>query len=113
VVLVFLLQFLWFAWPRFSLHGPIIEERYRNGERMEAHRAWMQHPSPSAESAYRQEDELLYTHLARRAQAGIGGLIIRSLFLSASRSVLRILEVKEFYQRLSCVGPMHGFAVVP
>jgi hypothetical protein len=73
---VLLMQFAWFAWPRFSLHGSVIEEPYRNRERMEAHRAWMEQPSVSTEAAYKLEDERLYAHLGRRSLAGVIGVLV-------------------------------------
>jgi hypothetical protein len=76
VFLVLLLQFLWFSWPRVSLHGPVIDEPYRNSERMEARRAWMQNPSSSTEASYKQEDELLSAHIARRALAGVALMLV-------------------------------------
>jgi hypothetical protein len=76
VLLVLLLQCLCFAWPRVSLHGPVIDEPYRNSERLEAHRAWMQHPSASTEAAYRREDELLSAHLGRRALTAVAVILV-------------------------------------
>jgi|SRR5208337_2754990 len=76
VLAVLAAQFVWFAWPRVSLHGAVVEEPYRNAERMEALRAWLLHPSATTEAANKRENEMLYTHLARRGLVELAALAL-------------------------------------
>ena len=66
ILLILISKFVWFAWPRFG-HGSVIEERYRRDERMEAHRAWIENPSPTTKAAFDEEDSRLYDYMAKRA----------------------------------------------
>jgi len=70
VLLVLVVQFLWWGWPR-SGHGSVIEESYRRAERLDAHHAWMEHPSPGTKAAADGEDERLYHYIGRRESAFI------------------------------------------
>jgi hypothetical protein len=64
VLLVLIVQFLWWGWPRFG-HG----ESYRWKERHDAHFAWVEHPSPATKAAADEEDKRLSTYIGRRESA--------------------------------------------
>lgn len=72
IVLILVVVFAEFAWavcPRISLHGPVLDEPYRHGERFATLVAKSQHPSPEAEAAFNKEVDLLDAHIARREHA--------------------------------------------
>jgi hypothetical protein len=61
IVLVLLLEFAWWAWPRVSAHG-YAEDPYRLNERMTALSEWSGHPTPETKAAFDKEMELLDEH---------------------------------------------------
>jgi hypothetical protein len=65
VLLVLTVQFFWWAWPRTG-HGAVIEESYRRVDRMDAHFAWMQHPSPATKAMADEEDRRLSDYIGKR-----------------------------------------------
>jgi hypothetical protein len=69
IVLILVVVFVEFAWivrPRISLHGDILDERYRRSERFATLVAKSQHPSPEAEAAFKREVEMLHAYMDRR-----------------------------------------------
>jgi hypothetical protein len=67
IVVVLLSEFAWAAWPRLSLHGPILDESYRHDERFAALVAWSDHPSPETKATFDSEVALLDKHMSQRA----------------------------------------------
>jgi hypothetical protein len=67
IVLVLLLELVWAAWPRLSMHGPVLDEPYRNAERRAALFASKEHPTPETKAAYDAEVDLLDKHMEMRA----------------------------------------------
>jgi hypothetical protein len=81
IVLVLLLELAWVVWPRFSMHGRILDEPYRNAERKATLFAWIEHKSPETKAAYDAEVELLDKHTTSRAVAILSvGLAINPYF---------------------------------
>jgi hypothetical protein len=66
VLLVLLLELAWTVRPRFSAHGPVLEESYRRQERLAALAAWSRDQTPAAKAAYDTEGTLLDQHIDRR-----------------------------------------------
>jgi hypothetical protein len=66
ILTALLLEFAWFAWPRLSLHGPILDESYRHDERLAALGASSEHPSPETKAAFDREVALLDRHMSQR-----------------------------------------------
>ena len=75
ILCILLLELVWAAWPRLSMHGAVLDEPYRNAERRAVLFEWLQHPTPETQSAYDAEVALLHRHMQRMATAIlIGGL---------------------------------------
>jgi len=66
IVLVLLLELAWVAWPRLSMHGPVLDDPYRNAERRATLFAWREHDMPETKAAYDTEVQLLDKHTERR-----------------------------------------------
>jgi len=75
ILLALLLQVFWFARPHIG-HGSVIEESYRRSERLEANRAWFEHPSPATKAAADEEGRRLYDYIGKRNAAVFVSLLI-------------------------------------
>jgi hypothetical protein len=76
VLAVLFLQLLYIAWPRRSNHGDVIEESYRRTQRLEAHRAWFEHPSDTTRTVFDLEDHRLYRYMAARWGIGLTVVVV-------------------------------------
>jgi flagellar basal body-associated protein FliL len=69
ILVVFLFELAWFAWPRLSLHGRLLDESYRHDERLTAMNNRGKNPSPETQAAFDREVALLDKHMSERAFA--------------------------------------------
>jgi hypothetical protein len=69
IALTLLLEFCWWAWPRVSVHGYILEESYRHDQRLAALSAMGIHPSHETKQNFEAEVKLLDDHVAKRQMA--------------------------------------------
>jgi hypothetical protein len=77
---VLFFELAWAVWPRFSMHGAVLDEPYRNAERKAVLFAWIEHRTPETKAAYDTEVALLDRYMLRRAIAIlVGGLAIDTL----------------------------------
>ena len=67
IVFVLLLELAWAVWPQCYLHGPVLDEPYRNPERRTALFAWLKQPTPATRAAYDAELTLLHKHMMQTA----------------------------------------------
>ena len=66
ILLVLLGELAWAVRPRFSMHGPVLEEAYRHDERFATLVAWSRDQTPASKAAYDAEVRLLEEHITRR-----------------------------------------------
>ena len=76
ILIVLFLEFAWFAWPRLSLHGPILDESYRHDERLAALAASSEHPSAETKATFDREVALLDRHMTERALGILAGVLV-------------------------------------
>src|SRR3974390_847857 len=75
IVVILILELAWFLGPRFYMHGPVLDEPYRNAERKAVLYAWVEHRTRETKAAYDAEVALLHRHMLQMAVAIlIGGL---------------------------------------
>lgn len=80
IILVLILELVWAAWPRLSMHGPVLDHPYRNAERRTALFAWRAHDTPETKAAYDSEVQLLDRHTERKILAIlVAGLAINAV----------------------------------
>ena len=75
ILAVLVLELAWFCWPRFYIHGRILDEPYRNAERGAVLYAYRQHPTSETKSAYDAEVALLDRHEMQVAMAILIGVL--------------------------------------
>jgi hypothetical protein len=66
IVFVLVLELVWWAWPRFYMHGIVLDEPYRNAERKMALYANLKEKTLKTKAAYDAEVKLLDEHLAKK-----------------------------------------------
>ena len=76
ILVVILAQLAWLVRPRISLHGEVLDEAYRHGERFATLVAKSEHPSPETEAEFNREVDLLHEHMQRRGLAHVALLLV-------------------------------------
>jgi hypothetical protein len=79
IFVILILELAWFFCPRFSMHGRVLDEAYRNAERKTALYAWVEHRTPETKAAYDEEVKLLDRHMEMGALTILAaGLVINA-----------------------------------